>query len=122
MLAQMTAQRQAAASVPKAGAFRNWTEDEQAAEIVLPMTGISKNLIQFSLGSSESVAVTNKAMRSAQKLVVKNKMTGETLLLADPPGTHWRLWMWCGGGLLRSIGSNDLVRIRTSCFVTSPHD
>ena len=70
--------------MPKTGAFRNWTEDEQAAEIVLPMTGISKNLIQFSLGSSESVAVTNKAMRSAQKLVVKNKMTGETLLLADP--------------------------------------
>ena len=84
MLAQMTAQKQAAASVPKVGAFRNWTEDEQAAEIVLPMTGISKNLIQFSLSSSESIAVTNKAMRSAQKLVVTNKMTGETLLFVDP--------------------------------------
>ena len=69
---------------PKAGGFTNWTEDEQTIEISLPTKGISKNLVQFSLSSSESIAMTNKTKRSAQKLEVKNKMSGQTLLLVDP--------------------------------------
>lgn len=87
MLSQIQAdiaKAEAQMKMPKAGDFNNWIEDESTVEISLPMKGVSKNLIQFSLGTSEAVAVTNNTKRSAQKLEVKNKMTGQTLLHVDP--------------------------------------
>lgn len=87
ILAQMRAEiskKEAEARLPKGGNFNNWTEDDSTVEISLPMKGISKNLVQFSLGSSEAIAMRNNTKRSAQKLEVKNKMSGQTLLLVDP--------------------------------------
>ena len=84
MLSQLQAAQPQMAQMAKTGAFRSWREDESTVEIYLPMGQLSKKEVSLVVEGSASIAVTNKALRRAQKLTVKNKTTDETLLFVDP--------------------------------------